>query len=134
MMKESIAARKKRDPVFAYWYAKSIRARQNGHDYMLTLSDIHFLLYMARISIKQIGQRSTDYCLARLGDSGGYTRGNCRFITVAENLAERVAKNGEWTPERKRAASERAKKQQPWKHHNHAERKRGYAGRFTARD
>ena len=40
MMKESIAARKRRDPVCAYWYAKSIRARQKGHDYMLTLSDI----------------------------------------------------------------------------------------------
>ena len=36
-----------------------------------------------------IGLRHGQYNLARLGDAGPYSRDNCRFIPVEENMAER---------------------------------------------
>ena len=38
----------------------------------------------------QIGRDLDSYQLARYGDQGGYSIGNCRFITKQENLEERI--------------------------------------------
>jgi hypothetical protein len=40
-----------------------------------------------------IGRSTHQYAMGRLGDTGNYVWGNCRFITVEQNLKERK-KNG----------------------------------------
>ena len=85
-----------------YYNTKKATAKQQSIEFTLTLSDIYLLLYMAGITIGQIGKKSENYCLARLGDSGAYERGNCRFITVAENNAEKTPASGyenKWAPD-----------------------------------
>ena len=53
--------------------------------------DIIQLLEEAGITPDQVGKHRGDYCLARYGDKGKYQLGNCRFITMEENIAERVS-------------------------------------------
>jgi hypothetical protein len=72
-----------------YYNTKKATAKQQGIPFELSLSQMHLLLFSAGIGVKQIGKSSSDYCLARLGDTGPYALGNCRFITVAENLREK---------------------------------------------
>ena len=102
-----------------YITAKKSTAKQAGREFHLTVSDIHVLLYMAGITMDDIGKQG--YCLARLKDEGHYTRGNCRFIPFGDNVRERFeyghTKNMKWSPERKAAQAERAKKQmlRQWK-------------------
>ena len=58
----------------------------------LTLEILEELLQEAGITMDDIGQRADSYHLARYGDTGDYSRGNCRFITARENIAERKHK------------------------------------------
>ena len=71
-----------------YLRQKRKYAYKKGIECSLTLSDLHVLLHMARITIKDIGRGNEDYCLGRIGDIGNYERGNCRFITNKQNRDE----------------------------------------------
>ena len=55
----------------------------------LTWQDVAQLLDEAGITVDDIGRGSDQYNLARYGDTGPYTIGNCRFITKRENIQER---------------------------------------------
>jgi len=46
------------------------------------------------IAPTQIGLRTKQFQMARLGDSGDYVWGNCRFITADENLQEKMENGG----------------------------------------
>ena len=69
-------------------YKQIYVARREG----LTLEILDELLEEAGITMDNIGQRADSYHLARYGDAGDYSRGNCRFITARENIAERKHK------------------------------------------
>ena len=73
---------------------KRANCKATGHEYLLTEGDIHFLLYQARITIDQVGKGREQYALARYNDTGPYALGNCRFITVLENIREKDWVNG----------------------------------------
>ena len=69
---------------------KRTNAKQRGLDFDLELDDMMEMLASAGITMDQIGGNSgRAYQLARYGDAGGYTQGNCRFITMRENRIER---------------------------------------------
>lgn len=58
-------------------------------------SDITFIEYLnamkaAGLRPDMIGLRRGKYHLARINDSGAYTKGNCRFIPQYDNQKERV--------------------------------------------
>jgi len=61
---------------------------QYCYDHKFSMSELDTLLEEAGIEFGQIGVHRGDYHLARYGDTGPYALGNCRFITVEENLAE----------------------------------------------
>ena len=116
--------------VKAAWKSKKDNAKRAGIPFDLTVSDYHWLLFMARITHRDIGKDK--YHLARFNDAGGYTRGNCRFIWHKDNLKEI-----NWTPERCAARSEQRKKD--WtegKYSNRvvdaSSRSRDNKGRFVA--
>ena len=73
-------------------YIQGLRgnARKRGDECLLTESDLDILLSVAGIAMADIGRGSQQYHLARYNDTGNYEMGNCRFITAAENHAERV--------------------------------------------
>jgi len=70
-----------KDPMFA-------RLWQYANNKRMSISDVETLLEEAGITIDQVGVHRGEYALARYGDSGPYVLGNCRFITMEENLAE----------------------------------------------
>ncbi len=63
--------------------------------------DISFPQYMRLVlfaklrSAKDIGNSRHKYQLARKGDTGGYSWGNCRFVTTWQNRQESVANGGQ---------------------------------------
>ena len=60
-----------------------------GIEWRLSYRDLCTLLEEAGItSADMSGHRADGYVLGRYGDTGPYEIGNCRFITVRENLAE----------------------------------------------
>lgn len=88
-----------KNPYYRAMYLVRKRAMKNEILFDLTLSDFYFLMFMARITPDQIGQGRNDYQLARFNDEGGYTRGNCRYITALENQRERKNvgnQHGKW--------------------------------------
>ena len=105
----------------------------------LTEQDVYTLLDEAGITLDDIGKKAHEYQLARYDDTGPYEMGNCRFVTMRENMAERSANDFSavarqrqaeaWTPERREAQAEKmragnspetrekmslAKKGKPW--------------------
>ena len=78
-----------------YIYGLRGNARKRGDECHITESDLDLLLAEAGITMADIGQKSHEYALARYNDTGDYVLGNCRFITVAQNNAERKAKGWE---------------------------------------
>lgn len=76
-----------------YWIEKRSQTSRRGLEFDLTESDIHWLLFMARINIEDVGV--TGYHLARFNDEGGYTRGNCRFVPCHVNWSEKKPLNEE---------------------------------------
>ena len=94
------------DQTKKYVRIKRGHCKQAGLEWNLTLSDVHWLLYMAGITIKDVGCSSDSYQLARFNDTGPYAPGNCRFITLRENMQEQ-----KWSPERRAAQAARVKKQ-----------------------
>ena len=73
-----------------YLNYKKANAKTRGLDFDLDLEEMLEMLDSAGITMDQVGNNSgRAYQLARYGDEGGYTRGNCRFITMKENRIER---------------------------------------------
>lgn len=77
------------------WYVKYrgvVRnAKYRGLECSLTFAQYLSLLKKAGLTEpNQIGMRIEQYNLSRHGDTGGYVKGNCRFITSKQNRAERV--------------------------------------------
>ena len=68
--------------VWKYWHQAN-----KGSRFKLSPPELLRLLDEAGITIDQVGR--SGYHLARYGDTGDYVIGNCRFIPVAENIAER---------------------------------------------
>lgn len=67
------------------------RAKYNGIEFNLSFNDYVNMAVEAGInSPDQIGRNSGKYCVGRIGDLGGYTNGNCRFITTDHNHKEAV--------------------------------------------
>ena len=64
------------------------RAKRRGDKCHLTLEQLDQLLDDAGITMDDVGQQSQQYCLGRYGDTGNYEMGNCRFITIRENVQE----------------------------------------------
>ena len=61
----------------------------NPIQFLLTGEDMISLCEEAGITPSQIGNKRDQYNLSRFGDSGHYTRDNCRFITKQENTLEK---------------------------------------------
>jgi len=65
-----------------------------------SINKLHFPLYLVKAheaGIKrptQIGRKRNQFQLGRIGDKGGYTKANCRFITVQQNQEERKLNGG----------------------------------------
>ena len=72
------------------WYSIKATSNQKGREFSLTFSEYTTLVKLAKIeSPHQIGrEHQSQYQMSRLKDLGGYTWGNCRFITKAENISE----------------------------------------------
>lgn len=69
-------------------------AQKRGIECSLKLSQYVRLAIRANLTRPdQIGRKSGEYNLSRKGDVGGYEWGNCRFLPLEENLAEKY-KNG----------------------------------------
>jgi hypothetical protein len=70
-------------------------AAQAGNLCRLTLGEyIHIAIESGLTSPDQIGCTLDSYQMARYGDTGDYEVGNCRFITMRENLAEKKINGG----------------------------------------
>lgn len=77
------------------WRSLIGNARQAGNVCLLTLGEyIHIAIESGLTSPDQIGCTMDSYQMARYGDKGNYEVGNCRFITMRENLAEKKANGG----------------------------------------
>ncbi len=63
-------------------------AKHKDLKFSLTFRDVHILLRKAKLYSSDWGRKG-GYDLARYGDKGGYSVGNCRFITHKEKLLER---------------------------------------------
>ena len=87
-----------------YRKVKVRHARIKGIEMALSHDDIQQLLDNAGITIEQVGKHRGMYQLGRYGDTGGYTIDNCRFITHAENQAEKT-----FSEESRKKMSESAK-------------------------
>lgn len=65
-----------------------------------SINELHFPLYVLKASEaglrrpSQIGRARDQYQLGRIGDTGGYTRNSCRFITAFQNQQERKVNGG----------------------------------------
>ena len=94
--------------------------------------DVISLLNEAGITPDNIGVHRGQYHLSRYGDKGRYVYGNCRFITMEENLSERVAVGGNYkrTQEHKDALSKAMRERH--KNGTFENRQRDTLGRFTA--
>ena len=64
------------------------RARIRGDECTLTTLQIAQLLDEAGIDISQLGRYRGCYHLARYNDTGNYEWGNCRFVTISDNIRE----------------------------------------------
>lgn len=70
------------------WVNKRVNAAKEGIDFDLTYDEFIELVSEAHLKSSQLGFTGENYVLARYNDQGAYTRGNCRFITQKENMAE----------------------------------------------
>jgi hypothetical protein len=82
------------------WWAKYTSLKKNAAKRGLecSLSFKQYLKLAQRagiVSPKEIGCTSNKYQMGRLGDTGNYVWGNCRFITMAENQKEKIINGGQ---------------------------------------
>lgn len=71
------------------WKNKRVNAAHEGIEFDLTFDDYMDLVEEAGLKSSQLGFTGQGYVLARYNDTGGYTKGNCRFITQKENSDEK---------------------------------------------
>lgn len=77
------------------WRGVMIRAKRRQLRCELTFRQYLKLAIKACLTRpSQIGRASHEYNLSRIGDTGGYVVGNCRFILSAMNRDERVTNGG----------------------------------------
>ena len=74
--------------IWFYWMKKRKRARVKGQTFTLSATEMVQLFTDAGITANDIGKKAHQYQLGRHGDTGGYEMGNCRFITMKENMEE----------------------------------------------
>ena len=73
------------------WHTLQYHCKKNGKPFELSFYEyIELALEASLTAPSQIGRDLDSYQLARYGDQGGYSIGNCRFITKQENLEERI--------------------------------------------
>ncbi|AUR97723.1 hypothetical protein NVP1244A_021 [Vibrio phage 1.244.A._10N.261.54.C3] len=75
-------------------HSAKCNAATKGVEFNLTLREYVSLMDEAGITVDDIGCSINNYNLGRIGDSGPYMLGNCRFITVEQNIRERVHNGG----------------------------------------
>ena len=76
--------------IFKYWNHK----RGDPKGFTITGPEMISLFDEAGIDPEDIGKKADKYQLARHDDEGGYHIGNCRFITMRENLQEKKSRKG----------------------------------------
>lgn len=88
------------------YHNKKSNVKKHNLKFLLTYEEFTSLVVKAGLKSSQLGFTGEGYVLARYGDRGPYKIGNCRFITQAENMKERV-----WTRKsnQKRRSSIRAR-------------------------
>ncbi len=70
------------------YYRKSQNAKNRSIEFRLSKDDIRSLLDEAGITEYDVGQKSEEYCLSRVSDTGAYEMGNCKYITNEQNRKE----------------------------------------------
>lgn len=86
------------------WSALCSHAQGRGAVCYLTFDQyVRLALDAGLTSPDQIGTQADKYQLGRLGDSGDYRLGNCRFITMKQNLEERALNGGNASAARKKS-------------------------------
>ena len=83
-----------REPYLRKLSSVRSNAKRRGIPCDLTLVQFKRLLTRAGIELEDLGRTRGKYHLARKGDKGSYTIGNCRFITVEQNHAEKHQNGG----------------------------------------
>lgn len=68
---------------------KRANARKEGLECELSFDEYCTLVESAGLKSSDLGFSGKKYVLARYGDMGNYTLGNCRFILQSENAAEK---------------------------------------------
>lgn len=69
-------------------------ANKSGRKCLLSFNEYVTLASEANIGANQIGKKPHLYQMGRMGDIGDYVVGNCRFITMKQNLDERAINGG----------------------------------------
>jgi len=79
----------------AKWHALVCHCEQTNKECSLSFYDYVNLALAANIyDYSRIGKSATSMQLGRIGDTGGYTLDNCRFITKRQNMDERCSNGG----------------------------------------
>lgn len=69
---------------------KKSNAKQEGILFLLSFEQFQTLITDANLKSSDLGFSGNRFDLARYNDTGNYEVGNCRFISHAENMKERV--------------------------------------------
>ena len=84
--------------IYRYWNHK----RGDPKGFTITGPEMISLFDEAGIDPEDVGKEANKYQLARHSDEGGYHIGNCRFITMVENLKEKKSQKGKIISEEQR--------------------------------
>ena len=76
------------------WFNLKRSAPSRGVECILTLKQYILLAKKAGITASDIGCHRGQYHMSRIGDTGDYAPGNCRFLPQEENLEERRINGG----------------------------------------
>lgn len=68
---------------------KRINAKREGIKFELTFEEFCLICDECNLKSSNLGFSGDGFVLARYNDEGGYSYGNCRFITQLENVHER---------------------------------------------
>jgi hypothetical protein len=76
-------------PMWNHKYLGLRPEKSENREFTLTFEEyINMALQVGMKSPNEIGPKADQFCMGRYGDAGGYTPGNCRFITNAQNIQE----------------------------------------------
>lgn len=77
------------------WKGLKQTSVKRGSEFKLSFEDYVTIAVESGLThYSQIGRRKGEHGMARIGDSGPYEYGNCRFLTTEENIAERTLNGG----------------------------------------